>query len=68
MRSSGTVRLSQYNPDWAFVEEESDGGNKLYLVRQTKATTQFLKLPEIQRKKIQCGKAHFKAVGLKAGG
>jgi hypothetical protein len=29
--------------------------------------TVWHKIPEIQRKKIQCGKAHFKAVGLKAG-
>jgi restriction endonuclease len=38
------------------------------LVRETKGTTNWLKIPEIQRKKIQCGKAHFKAVGLKDGG
>jgi type III restriction enzyme len=60
--------LGTYNPDWAIVKEEQDGGNKLYLVRETKGTTQFLKLPEIQRRKIKCGEAHFKAVGLKAGG
>jgi type III restriction enzyme len=57
--------LGTYNPDWAIVREESDHQNKLYLVRETKGTTQWLKIPEIQRKKIHCGKAHFKAVGLK---
>ena len=60
--------LGTYNPDWAIVKEEQDGGNKLYLVRETKGTTQFLKLPEMQRRKIKCGEAHFKAVGLKPGG
>jgi len=60
--------LGTYNPDWAIVKEDQDGGNKVYLVRETKSTTQLLKIPEIQRKKIQCGKAHFKAVGLKDGG
>ena len=60
--------LGTYNPDWAIVREEPDGQNKLYLVRETKGTTDWLKIPEIQRKKIQCGKAHFKAVGLKDGG
>jgi type III restriction enzyme len=60
--------LGTYNPDWAIVKEESSGQNKLYLVRETKGTTQFLKIPEIQRQKIQCGKAHFKAVGLKDDG
>ena len=56
------------NPDWAIVKEEQAGQNKLYLAGEVKDTTQFLKIPEIQRKKIQCGKAHFKSVGLKADG
>jgi type III restriction enzyme len=60
--------LGTYNPDWAIVKEENDGQNKLYLVRETKGTSDPLKLPEIQWKKIKCGKAHFKAVGLKEGG
>ena len=60
--------LGTYNPDWAIVQEEPDGQNKVYLVRETKGTTDWLKIPELQRKKIQCGKAHFKAVGLKDGG
>jgi type III restriction enzyme len=59
--------LGTYNPDWAIVKEDAAGQNKLYLVRETKGTTQWLKVPEIQRKKIQCGKAHFKAVGFKDG-
>ena len=60
--------LGTYNPDWAIVREEPDGQNKVYLVRETKGTKEWLKIPEIQRKKIQCGMAHFKAVGLKDGG
>jgi type III restriction enzyme len=59
--------LGTYNPDWAIVREEPDGQNKVYLVRETKGTTDWLKIPELQRKKIQCGKEHFKAVGLKEG-
>ena len=59
--------LGTYNPDWAIVKEDAAGQNKVYLVRETKGTTQWLKIPEIQRKKIQCGKAHFKAVGFKEG-
>jgi type III restriction enzyme len=59
--------LGTYNPDWAIVKQDHEGQNKVYLVRETKGTTQFLKIPEIQRKKIQCGKAHFKAVGFKDG-
>ncbi|MCU0770409.1 MAG: DEAD/DEAH box helicase family protein [Verrucomicrobia bacterium] len=60
--------LGTYNPDWAIVREEPDGQHKVYLVRETKGTTDWLKIPEVQRKKIQCGKAHFKAVGLGDGG
>ena len=59
--------LGKYNPDWAIVKEDEAGQNKVYLVRETKGTNVWLKVPEIQRKKIQCGKAHFKAVGLKNG-
>ena len=59
--------LGKYNPDWAIVKEDEAGQNKVYLVRETKGTNVWLKVPEIQRKKILCGKAHFKAVGLKTG-
>ena len=56
--------LGVYNPDWAIVKE-ADGQNKVYLVRETKGTTVWQKLPDVQRKKIQCGKGHFKAIGFK---
>jgi type III restriction enzyme len=56
--------LGGYNPDWAIVKEDEVGQNKVYLVRETKGTTIWLKIPEIQRKKIQCGKVHFKAIGF----
>jgi restriction endonuclease len=50
------------------VREQPDGQHKVYLVRETKGTTDWHRIPEYQRKKTQCGKAHFKAVGLPAGG
>jgi type III restriction enzyme len=59
--------LGTYNPDWAIVKEDETGQNKVYLVRETKGTTAWLKIPEIQRNKIRCGKAHFKAIGFKEG-
>ena len=59
--------LGTYNPDWSIVKADEAGQNKVYLVRETKGTNVWLRVPEIQRKKIQCGKAHFKAVGLKNG-
>ncbi len=58
--------LGTYNPDWAIVKE-TDGQNKVYLVRETKGTTVWTKLPDPQRKKIQCGKGHFKALGFQEG-
>ncbi len=57
--------LGTYNPDWAIVKEDEGGHNKVYLVRETKGTTVWLKIPEVQRRKIHCGKAHFKAIGFK---
>jgi type III restriction enzyme len=59
--------LGTYNPDWAIVRDDGAGQNKVYLVRETKGTNAWLKIPELQRNKIKCGKAHFKAVGLKEG-
>ena len=57
--------LGMYNPDWAIVKEDELTRIKVYLVRETKGTTTWQKIPEIQRKKIQCGRAHFKAIGFK---
>ena len=36
--------LGNYNPDWAFVREE-DGGQALYLVRETKGTDRHREAP-----------------------
>lgn len=57
--------LGEYNPDWALVWEDRDEHGKptgrplLYLVRETKSTTQEDKLRPDERRKIQCGKIHF---------
>jgi len=58
--------IGTYNPDWAIVKEDENGKNKVYLVRETKGTTVWLKIPEIQRKKIKSDKTHYKAIGFKA--
>lgn len=52
--------LGDYNPDWAVVTEEDE---KLYLVRETKSTHDRDKRREIENHKIECGKAHFDALG-----
>lgn len=51
-----------YNPDWAVVV--GDDEQKLYLVRETKSTLERDKRRESENKKLDCGKAHFKALGI----
>ena len=53
--------LGDYNPDWAVVVEDD---KKLYLVRETKSTHEEYKRRESENKKLACGKAHFKAIGV----
>ena len=48
--------IGTYNPDWAIVKQEDA---KVYLVRETKATKDQLKLRGSEWAKIQCGRAHF---------
>lgn len=53
--------LGDYNPDWAVVVEDKE---KLYLVRETKSTLDRDKRRNIENKKVDCGKAHFQALGV----
>ena len=53
--------LGSYNPDWA-VLIQSDEGERLYFVVETKASTLVDDLRGTENAKIQCGKAHFKAL------
>jgi type III restriction enzyme len=36
----------------------------LYLVRETKGTTDFLKLRTAEADKVRCGGKHFEAIGV----
>lgn len=57
--------VGEYNPDWAIVLEDRDvygnTGNRplLYLVRETKDTTDIEKLRPDEKRKVICGKKHF---------
>ena len=53
--------LGDYNPDWAVVVEDTE---KLYLVRKTKSTHDRDKRRDSENKKVDCGKAHFAALGV----
>lgn len=56
--------LGTYNPDWA-VLIESDGAERLYLVVETKSGLFADDLRDKERAKIECGKAHFKALEVR---
>ena len=55
--------LGSYNPDWAVLIEK-DGTERLYFVVETKSGLFADDLREIERAKIECGKAHFKALQI----
>ncbi|SFR10160.1 hypothetical protein [Desulfoscipio geothermicus] len=54
--------LGTYNPDWAIVKQAEGEDEKLYLVSETKSTTDPTKLRDSEWDKIRCGKAHFKVL------
>ena len=53
--------LGTYNPDWA-VLIASEAGERLYLVVETKGSTLLDDLRLVETAKIECGRAHFKAL------
>jgi type III restriction enzyme len=53
--------VGTYNPDWAIVKQ---GDERLYLVRETKGTKDFLKLRNSEADKVRCGKRHFEALDV----
>jgi type III restriction enzyme len=55
--------LGGYNPDWAVLIEK-DGSERLYLVVETKGTLFKDDLRGTEGGKIECGKAHFKALAV----
>ncbi|MCZ7817485.1 type III restriction-modification system endonuclease [Pseudomonas aeruginosa] len=55
--------LGTYNPDWAVLVEE-DGTHHLYFVVETKTSLFTDDLRDKESAKIECGKAHFTALGV----
>ena len=53
--------LGSYNPDWAVLVEK-DGGERVYFVVETKFSLFDEDLRGKEGAKIDCGKAHFKAL------
>ena len=62
--------IGEYNPDWAIVMEERDehgqptGEELLYLVRETKDTTNLAELRPDERRKVHCGERHFRELAV----
>ena len=55
--------LGTYNPDWAVLVEK-DGAERLYFVVETKSSLFIDDLRDKEGAKIECGKAHFKALAV----
>ena len=56
--------LGSYNPDWAVLVEKN-GAERLYLVVETKSGLFTDDLRDKEGAKIECGKAHFKALQMR---
>jgi len=55
--------LGTYNPDWAILVDV-DGTERLYFVVETKSSMFADDLRDKERAKIDCGKAHFRALAV----
>lgn len=55
--------LGNYNPDWAVLVEQ-DGAERLYFVVETKSSLFTDDLHDKESAKIECGRAHFKALAI----
>ncbi|HYD47728.1 MAG TPA: DEAD/DEAH box helicase family protein [Terriglobales bacterium] len=53
--------LGGYNPDWAVLIED-ERGEHLYFVVETKSGLMLGDLRDLEKAKIECGKAHFEAL------
>ncbi|MCK1203090.1 hypothetical protein MXZ84_11040, partial [Streptococcus uberis] len=50
-----------YNPDWAVAFKEGSVKH-IYFVAETKGSMSSLQLKAVEKAKIDCAKAHFKAL------
>lgn len=53
--------IGNYNPDWAVVLD-TENGEKLYFVAETKGTDNINDLKGSEKKKIFCGRKHFEVI------
>jgi type III restriction enzyme len=63
--------VGEYQPDWAIVMQDPDDSDSkpvLYLVTETKGTTNLDELRPDEKRKILCGAAHFGSKQLQTSG
>lgn len=53
--------VGKYNPDWAIAFHE-DEVKHVYFVAETKGSIQSMELRGVEQAKIECARAHFKAI------
>jgi type III restriction enzyme len=54
--------VGNYNPDWAIIFD-TDKFKSVYFIAETKGSMETLQLREIEKKRIDYAKEHFKALG-----
>lgn len=55
--------VGDYNPDWAIIRQ-TDGENRIYMIRETKSTHERNKRRPSENAKIDAAIEHFKAIGI----
>ncbi|KHS70388.1 DEAD/DEAH box helicase family protein [Pectobacterium brasiliense] len=55
--------VGPYNPDWAIIKSE-EGGDRIYMVRETKSTMDEQKRRPSENAKIKSAEAHFREIGI----
>lgn len=55
--------VGPYNPDWAIVKHE-DGEDRIYMVRETKSTSNAEMLRPSERQKLKAAREHFRVLDI----
>ncbi|WP_440219900.1 DEAD/DEAH box helicase family protein [Dietzia sp. MNB45] len=55
--------VGPYNPDWAIIKHEA-GQDRIYMIRETKSTTEEVKRRPTENAKIKAATKHFAAIGV----
>lgn len=56
--------VGPYNPDWAIIKQDENGEDRIYMIRETKSTSDEARLRPIENAKIKAATAHFEQLGI----